>query len=66
MTTMEELEAASEKLRLLDERRAGQLAYRDSLIVKALAEGNTWTSVQKCAHITPRGIAMAVKRAEKH
>jgi len=39
-----------------------QMRYRDRVVREALAAGATWAEVQEVAHLSPRGVALAVKR----
>lgn len=59
---MQQLETAQNVLRDIDKQRAKQLAYRDKLIVAALAAGHTWAKVQTKLGLSPRALALAIKR----
>jgi hypothetical protein len=50
------------KLAGVNERRASLIEYRDRQIVEALAGGATWVEVQKITGLSPRGLALAIKR----
>lgn len=60
--TLEALAAAQMELRDFDKQRAGLLAKRDRLMMRALESGATWAKVQETTGLGPRGIALAVKR----
>lgn len=58
-----ELRRTVERLTEADERRANLVEYRDRQIVEALDAGATWAQVQAATGLSPRGLALAVKRA---
>jgi len=59
-----ELRRTVERLTEADERRANLVEYRDRQIVEALDGGATWKQVQDVTGLSPRGLALAVKRAK--
>jgi hypothetical protein len=63
--SLDDLAAVAAKLRAHDERRANLLHSRDALVRQALADGATWTTVQSVTGLTPRGVALAVRRERK-
>lgn len=60
---VEELRATVEKLAAVNERRDNLIAYRDRQIKAAIAAGSTWAQLQEVTGLSPRGLAMAIKRA---
>lgn len=65
MSTLDDLTAASAKLRDLDQRRKDQQAYRDDLIAQAKAEGTGWADIKRATGMQDRSLALALKRLEK-
>lgn len=65
MSTLDDLTAASESLRRLDQRRKDQQAYRDDLVRKALNEGHGWVAIRKATGMLDRSLQLAVRRTEK-
>ena len=59
-----ELRETIERLAAVDNQRASLLQSRDRQIVDALESGATWKQVQNVTGLSPRGLAMAVKRAK--
>ncbi|KEP75878.1 hypothetical protein HR12_21030 [Microbacterium sp. SUBG005] len=59
-----ELRRTVERLTAADERRANLVEYRDRQIVEALDGGATWKHLQTITGLSPRGLALAVKRAK--
>jgi hypothetical protein len=62
MDKLDELAQVTLKLEQARERVKAQVEYRDRVVREALAAGATWTQVQQVAHLSPRGVALAVKR----
>lgn len=62
MESLEELKQVTEKLELARERVRAQVEYRDRVVREALKAGATWAQVQEVAHLSPRGISLAIKR----
>jgi hypothetical protein len=62
MAELEDLRESSAALARLDERRAGQVAYRDELVRKALSNGATWPQVMDAAGLSRRGVQQAIRR----
>jgi len=62
---LNELRATVEKLAAVNERRANLIQYRDRQIRAALAAGATWAQMQEVTGLSPRGLAMAIKRASR-
>ena len=54
-----------EKLAELNALRASRIEYRDRQIMEALAAGATWAQLQQATGLSPRGLALAIKRAGK-
>lgn len=60
-----DLEAASKKLRDLDQRRRDQQTYRDHLIAKAQEAGHGWAEIKRATGMQDRSLALALKRIAK-
>jgi ribosomal protein S18 len=61
---MDELRRTVEKLAEVNALRASRIAYRDRQILEAIAGGATWVQVQQVTGLSPRGLALAIKRAK--
>ena len=59
---MEELRATVEKLAAVNARRDNLIQYRDRQIREAIAAGATWAQIQNVTGLSPRGLAIAIKR----
>ena len=57
-----ELRATVEKLAAVNQRRANLIQYRDRQIREVIDAGATWAQVQEITGLSPRGLAMALKR----
>lgn len=57
-----ELRATVDKLAAVNERRANLIQYRDRQIAETIAAGATWAQVQQVTGLSPRGLAMALRR----
>ena len=57
-----ELRATLEKLAAVNERRANLIEYRDRQIADAVSRGATWAQMQDVTGLSPRGLALALKR----
>lgn len=62
MSTLDDLTAASDALRRLDERRRQQQAYRDQLIRQAINEGIGWAAIRRATGMLDRSLQLAIKR----
>ena len=62
---MKELTATVEKLAGVNERRGNLIEYRDRQIKAALDAGDRWTDVKNVTGLSPHGLALAIKRAER-
>lgn len=62
---MNELRRTVEKLAEVNELRASRIQYRDRQIIAALTAGATWAQLQAVTGLSPRGLALAIKRAGK-
>jgi hypothetical protein len=60
--TLTNLRTLARKLAKADEARARLLRQRDDAIRQAFADGATWKAVEAASGLTPRGVALAVKR----
>jgi hypothetical protein len=60
-----ELQKTVKNIEKTDERRASQVEYRDRQIVALLAKGKSWVRLQEITGLSPRGIQLAVKRANE-
>jgi len=56
------LGAASDELRMINAARIELMALRDRQIGIAVAAGHTWAEMQKVTGLSPRGLALALKR----
>ena len=65
MSTLDELAAASEAIRNLDERRRQQQAYRDDLIRRAMNEGIGWAAIRRATGMLDRSLQLALRRTDK-
>lgn len=63
-SALDELARTAEKLADLNALRASRIQYRDRQILAALAAGATWAQLQQVTGLSPRGLAMAIKRAK--
>lgn len=61
---LDELRRTVEKLAALNELRTSRIQYRDRQIIAALATGATWAQLQTVTGLSPRGLALAIKRAK--
>lgn len=59
---MQELSLTVAKLAAVNEHRASLIQYRDRQIVAALRGGAKWVEIQDVTGLSPRGVALAVKR----
>lgn len=57
-----ELRATVEKLAVVNQRRANLIEYRDRQIHDAIQAGATWAQMQEITGLSPRGLALALKR----
>ncbi len=64
MNALDDLAAATEKLRALDGRRKAQQEYVDSLIASAKTAGHGWAEIQRATGMHNRSLQLALKRVE--